>query len=126
MAVDYTNIDEVVNDFQLMIDDTSYDKEAQIYQLRLLALQGLRELTFDIEQVVKTDTRVVGSSSLTISLPDDFVKLLKNYVPFRLLSNGAIAVSEMPIRSEIFAYQNIIFIHKKWSPDKNMKPTSNI
>ena len=34
--MDYTNIDELINDFQLMIDDTSYDKEAQIYQLRLL------------------------------------------------------------------------------------------
>ena len=53
MAIDYTTIEEVVNDFQLMIDDTSYDKEAQIYQLRLLALQGLRELTFDVEQKVK-------------------------------------------------------------------------
>ena len=62
MAADYTNIDEVINDFQLMMDDTSYDKEAQIYQLRLLALQGLRELTFDVEQVVKTSTRVVDTS----------------------------------------------------------------
>ena len=40
MAIDYTTIEEVVNDFQLMIDDTSYDKEAQIYQLRLLGLRN--------------------------------------------------------------------------------------
>ena len=56
MAADYTNIDEVINDFQLMMDDTSYDKEAQIYQLRLLALQGLRELSFDTGQEIKTTT----------------------------------------------------------------------
>jgi len=77
MAIDYTTIEEVVNDLQLMIDDTSYDKEAQIYQLRLLALQGLRELTFDVEQKVKTIERIVNSSSLVITLPPDYVKLLR-------------------------------------------------
>ena len=77
MAIDYTNIEEVVNDFQLMIDDTSYDKEAQIYQLRLLALQGLRELTFDVEQSVKTTTMVVDSTTLQVTIPDDYVKVLR-------------------------------------------------
>ena len=77
MAIDYTDIDQLVNDFQLMMDDTSYDKEAQIYQLRLLAMQGLRELTFDVEQKVKTSSKTVTSSGLQIALPTDFVKLLK-------------------------------------------------
>ena len=77
MAIDYTNIEEVVNDFQLMIDDTSYDKDAQIYQLRLLALQGLRELTFDLEQSVKTTTMVVDSTTLQVTIPDDYVKVLR-------------------------------------------------
>ena len=77
MAIDYTTIEEVVNDFQLMIDDTSYDKEAQIYQLRLLALQGLRELTFDVEQKVKTSELFVNSTKLRCTLPADYVKLLR-------------------------------------------------
>ena len=77
MAIDYTNIEEVVNDFQLMIDDTSYDKEAQVYQLRLLALQGLRELTFDVEQSVKTTTMVVDSTTLQVTIPADYVKVLR-------------------------------------------------
>ena len=76
MAADYTNIDEVVNDFQLMMDDTSYDKEAKIYQLKLLALQGLRELTFDVEQVIKT-TLVSVNNSIAFPLPVDYVKLLR-------------------------------------------------
>lgn len=75
MAIDYTTIEEVINDFQLMIDDTSYDKDAQIYQLRLLALQGLRELTFDVEQKVKTTTITVDSTTLQCTLPVDYVKL---------------------------------------------------
>ena len=77
MAIDYTSIDEVVNDFQLMMDDTSYDKDASVYQLRLLALQGLRELKFDAEQEVKTSTHTVSSNNLDIDLPSDFVKLLR-------------------------------------------------
>ncbi len=77
MAIDYTSIDEVVNDFQLTIDDTSYDKDAQIYQLRLLALQGLRELKFDAEQEVKTTTMLVDSTTLQVTLPNDYVKLLR-------------------------------------------------
>ena len=77
MAIDYTSIDEVVNDFQLMMDDTSYDKDANVYQLRLLALQGLRELKFDAEQEVKTDELFVNSSTLQCTLPSDFVKLLR-------------------------------------------------
>lgn len=77
MAADYTNIDEVVNDFQLMIDDTSYDKEAKIYQLRLLAYQGLRELKFDTEQEVKTATHLVDTSSVATTLPNDCVRVLR-------------------------------------------------
>ena len=77
MAIDYTSIDEVVNDIQLLMDDTSYDKEAQIYQLRLLALQGLRELKFDAEQEVKTAEMFVVSTTLKCDLPSDFVKLMR-------------------------------------------------
>ena len=77
MAIDYTSIDEVVNDIQLLMDDTSYDNEAQIYQLRLLALQGLRELKFDAEQEVKTAEMTVYSTTIQDSLPSDFVKLIK-------------------------------------------------
>ena len=101
MAIDYTNIEEIVNDFQLMIDDTSYDKEAQIYQLRLLALQGLRELTFDVEQRVKTTTLTVNSSTLQVTLPADYVKLLRvgyknnddDFVPLGYNSNLSLDAS---------------------------------
>lgn len=89
----YTTIDEVVNDFQLMIDDTSYDKDAQIYQLRLLALQGLRELKFDAEQVVKTYDFTV-SSSLSVILPSDYIDL--NRVGFLDNKNNFIPLSKNP------------------------------
>jgi len=81
-GIDYTSIDEIVNDFQLLMDDTSYDKEAKIHQLRLLALQGLRELKFDTEQEVKTTTLNVidypsAAGHLAVPIPDDYVKALR-------------------------------------------------
>ena len=105
-GIEYTSIDEVVNDFQLLMDDTSYDKEAQIYQLRLLALQGLRELKFDTEQEVKTIEASVGnlsttSTHLSIALPDDYVKMLRigykgddgNFHPFSTNPNLSLDAS---------------------------------
>lgn len=77
MAIDYTSIEEVINDFQLMADDTSYDKDAALHQVRLLALHGLRELTFDVEQNIKTSLKAVSATTLSIILPDDFVKAIK-------------------------------------------------
>tara|TARA_R100000655_G_scaffold11098_3_gene25932 strand:+ start:1638 stop:2810 length:1173 start_codon:yes stop_codon:yes gene_type:complete len=101
MAIDYTDIDELVNDFQLMIDDTSYDKDAQVYQLRLLALQGLRELKFDAEQDIKTTTLLVDSTTLQVTLPTDYVNLLRigyrnsddEFVPLGYKSNLALDAS---------------------------------
>jgi hypothetical protein len=105
-GIEYTSIDEVVNDFQLLMDDTSYDKEAQIYQLRLLALQGLRELKFDTEQEVKTIEASVrnlstASTHLSIALPDDYVKMLRigykgddgNFHPFSTNPNLSLDAS---------------------------------
>ena len=101
MAIDYTDIDELVNDFQLMMDDTSYDKDAQVYQLRLLALQGLRELKFDAEQDIKTTTLLVDSTTLQVTLPTDYVNLLRigyrnsddEFVPLGYKSNLALDAS---------------------------------
>jgi len=70
----YITIKDIVNDLQLMIDDTSYDKDAHIYQIRMLALQGLRELTFDAEQIVKTIDKTIDSN-LTVSTPNDLVDI---------------------------------------------------
>ena len=70
----YTTVDGIINDLQLMMDDTSYDKDAQIYQLRLLALQGVKELNFDASQNIKNiDIKV--SSSLQNGLPTDLVSI---------------------------------------------------
>ncbi|GFO58514.1 methyltransferase FkbM [Geomonas silvestris] len=52
----------------------------------------------------------------------DLAKILPNHLPYRLLPQGAIPLSGSPLKTELFAFQNLIFVHRKFSPDKSMKP----
>jgi len=55
----------------------------------------------------------------------DFVNELTDYIPYRLLPNGVIQLKKSsPRRTELFTFQNIIFVHKHFKPTKSMKPTS--
>jgi hypothetical protein len=54
----------------------------------------------------------------------DFLTVLKDYIPYRLLPSGAIQLNRSPLMTELFAFQNIIFIHKRFCPNRNMEPTS--
>lgn len=53
----------------------------------------------------------------------DISQLLTNYIPYRLLPSGAIKLGKSPLKTELFAFQNIVFVNKKFKPDKAMKPT---
>ncbi len=123
-GIDYTSIDEIVNDFQLLMDDTSYDKEAKIHQLRLLALQGLRELKFDTEQEVKTLEHSVSnlsttSTHLSITLPSDYVKVLRvgfkgadgNFHPFSSNPNLSLDASVSPQVNDDSLNENNPYYH---------------
>jgi len=54
----------------------------------------------------------------------DIAKALPDYVPYRLLPSGALRLDDSPLRTEIFAFQNIVFIHKKFSPNAAMRPAA--
>lgn len=53
----------------------------------------------------------------------DIQKILSDYVGYRLLPAGGLRLSKNPLTTELFAFQNIIFIHKRFSPDDNLLPT---
>ena len=72
----YVTIDEVVNDAALMMGDDSYMSGVKNYQLRTLALQGLKELSFDMLQEIRS-VQLTVSSSGTLTLPDDYIKYTK-------------------------------------------------
>lgn len=54
----------------------------------------------------------------------DIAESLTNYIPYRLLPTGAIRLKRNPLRTELFAFQNIVFVNKRFKPNKAMKPTA--
>lgn len=76
MAKNYISIDYIVNDILMMTDDDSYDKGKKAIQLRLLAMQGLKELSYDAARIVKTAELTVSGTN-TITLPSDYVRYVK-------------------------------------------------
>ncbi|MES2438939.1 MAG: FkbM family methyltransferase [Verrucomicrobiota bacterium] len=53
----------------------------------------------------------------------DIQNVLPDYAAFRLLPEGALRVSVETFRRELFAFQNIVFIHSRFKPDSEMNPT---
>ena len=72
----YTSISDIVNEVSMMIGDDSYLTGSKNFQLRNLALQGLKELTFDTLQEIKSVQLAVAANG-TITLPDDYIKYTK-------------------------------------------------
>ncbi|VEP13373.1 conserved hypothetical protein [Hyella patelloides LEGE 07179] len=54
----------------------------------------------------------------------DFTEILPNYKPYRLLPTGVIPLNKSPLKTELFAFQNIVFVHERFQPNEAMKPTS--
>jgi len=53
----------------------------------------------------------------------DLREMLPDYVPFRLLQDGVLRLSTYPLTSELFAYQNIVFVNNRFWPNSAMEPT---
>ena len=56
----------------------------------------------------------------------DIAEILSEYRAFRLLPKGVIPLGKRPLAVELFAFQNIVFVHKKYKPDHDMNPTIEI
>ena len=54
----------------------------------------------------------------------DIAKALSDYVPYRLLPSGVLPLDDCPLRTELFAFQNVVFVHKKFSPNATMRPAA--
>lgn len=54
----------------------------------------------------------------------DIAALLPDYMPYRLLPKGVIRIRHPLIRAEIFGFQNLVFVHKRFDPDRHMHPRS--
>ena len=66
----YTKVEEIVND---VIIEEGKNSENDFLRYFKLALNGLKELNFDVGGGIRTIELKVNSSTLTVDLPDDYV-----------------------------------------------------
>jgi hypothetical protein len=72
----YVPLRDVIEDFFLTLDEDDYVRNANDVVVRNTALRGIREFGFDVTSRVKSIKGTIASNN-TVSLPDDFVDLIK-------------------------------------------------
>lgn len=89
----------------------------------LAAIQGTSQLlekdSIDLIQVEFNEMNVISRTFFR-----DFKNLLPNFIAYRLLPQGGLQIGSRPLHSELFGFQNIIFINRKFRPNRFMKPTA--
>lgn len=76
-AMNYITLNQFINDFIITMDTDDYANNASDVVIRNLALRGIREIGFDLGKRIKSLKLNVNSSNNTVSLPDDFVDIVK-------------------------------------------------
>ena len=70
----YIELEEIINDLLIEEGKTSDNDFLRYFKL---GLNGMKELSFDVAGGVKTVELIVDSNSLTVNLPNDYVKYTK-------------------------------------------------
>lgn len=76
MARNLVTVDQVVNDFVLTMDSDDHVSNVSDVVIRNFALRGIREMGFDLLKRVRS-LKLTKNSNDTVTLPDDFVSLVK-------------------------------------------------
>jgi len=76
MAFNKVKLSQIIRDFIITLDGDDYASNASDSAIRNFALRGIREIGFDLGKKVKSLKLSIGSND-TVSLPDDFVDLIK-------------------------------------------------
>ena len=77
MAFNKVKLSQVIRDFIITLDGDDYASNASDSAIRNFALRGIREIGFDLGKKIKSLKLTIDTDNDTISLPDDFVDLLK-------------------------------------------------
>ena len=75
MARNLITVSQVVNDYVITLEGDDYANNASDTLIHNYALRGIREMGFDLMQRVRS--LKLSSSNNTVTLPDDFVDLVK-------------------------------------------------
>jgi len=119
--VEITTLDKYVKDNAIQrITFMKVDTEGHELEVLRGAYNTLLDDRIDLIQAEFNEMNIISRVFFR-----DLAKTLSNYIPYRLLPNGVIRLKESPLRTELFAFQNIVFVHRRFKPNKAMKPTAN-
>jgi len=77
MARNYVTLRQVLDDYKITMDGDDFVSTVSDAALRNIAMRGVREIGFDAGKKVRSLKLPVTTSNDTVTLPDDFVDLIK-------------------------------------------------
>ena len=75
-GMNYITLRQLINDYIITMDGEDYASNASDAAIRNIALRGIREFGFDVTSRIKSIKRSVSSNN-TITLPEDYVDIVK-------------------------------------------------
>jgi len=76
-GMNYVTLTDIIGDFKITMDSDDYAANASDIAIRNFALRGIREFGFDVTSRIKSLKLSIDTSTNTVSLPDDYVDLVK-------------------------------------------------
>ena len=77
LGMNYVPLRQIVDDYIITLDTDDYANSVSDTAIRNISLRGIREFGFDITSRIKSLKLDINSANNTVTLPDDFVDLLK-------------------------------------------------
>jgi FkbM family methyltransferase len=120
VEVDITTLDILIDQEKITetIELLKIDTEGYEYEVLLGAQLALSKSMINIIHIEFNEMNIISKVFM-----HDFKKTLSDYIPFRLLPSGVIKLGDTPLQNELFAFQNVVFVHKRFKPNKAMEPT---
>lgn len=117
-TVPVTTVDELVDEHHLpSIQLLKIDTEGHELEVLRGAEKSLESGIVDLVHVEFGETNLISRVFFR-----DLALRLSDYIPYRLLPHGVLKLRPSALKREIFAFQNVVFAHKRFQPDRHMRP----
>jgi FkbM family methyltransferase len=113
-----TTLDQVLQEHSInRVSLLKIDTEGHELAVLRGAEKSLRKGLIDVIQLEFNETNIISKVFFR-----DLIEFLPEYVPYRLLPKGVLKLKYSPRSTELFAFQNLVFVHGRFQPNKAMEP----